>query len=41
MVRQQLESLAQALLADETLDALEAYAAAGVPGHDVEPAPVS
>ncbi|MFZ2113789.1 MAG: ATP-dependent zinc metalloprotease FtsH [Solirubrobacteraceae bacterium] len=39
--RSQLESLAHALLAAETLDALDAYAAAGVPGHDVEPAPVS
>ena len=29
--REQLESLAQALLAAETLDAPEAYAAAGVP----------
>jgi cell division protease FtsH len=29
--RDQLESLAQALLKDETLDALDAYAAAGVP----------
>jgi cell division protease FtsH len=39
--RSQLESLAQALLAAETLDALDAYAAAGVPGHDIEPAPIS
>ncbi|HEY5286744.1 MAG TPA: ATP-dependent zinc metalloprotease FtsH [Solirubrobacteraceae bacterium] len=39
--RSQLESLAQALLAAETLDALDAYAAAGVPEHDVEPVPVS
>ncbi len=31
--REQLESLAQALLAAETLDALDAYAAAGVPAH--------
>ncbi len=35
--RDQLESLAQALLAAETLDALDAYAAAGVPGHDAQP----
>ena len=39
--RAQLESLAQALLGAETLDALDAYAAAGVPGHDTEPTPVS
>ncbi len=32
--RDQLESLAQALLEAETLDALEAYAAAGVPAHE-------
>jgi cell division protease FtsH len=31
--RNQLESLAQALLKAETLDALDAYAAAGVPAH--------
>jgi len=31
--REQLESLAQALLKAETLDALDAYAAAGVPAH--------
>jgi cell division protease FtsH len=39
--RDQLESLAQALLAAETLDALDVYAAAGVPGHSAEPTPVS
>jgi cell division protease FtsH len=39
--RDQLESLAQALLKTETLDALDAYAAAGVPGHDAQPTPVS
>jgi cell division protease FtsH len=38
--REQLESLAQALLKAETLDAIDAYAAAGVPGHEDEPAPV-
>jgi cell division protease FtsH len=38
--RDQLESLAQALLKAETLDAIDAYAAAGVPGHEDEPAPV-
>jgi cell division protease FtsH len=31
--REQLESLAQALLKAETLDALDAYTAAGVPAH--------
>jgi cell division protease FtsH len=36
--RDQLESLAQALLKAETLDALDAYAAAGVPAHREEPA---
>jgi cell division protease FtsH len=36
--REQLESLAQALLKTETLDALDAYAAAGVPAHREEPA---
>jgi cell division protease FtsH len=39
--REQLESLAQALLKAETLDALDAYAAAGVPAHREEPAAVS
>ena len=34
--RSQLESLAQALLKAETLDAIDAYAAAGVPGHEEE-----
>ncbi len=34
--REQLESLAQALLKAETLDALDAYAAAGVPARAVE-----
>ncbi len=37
--RDQLESLAHALLAAETLDALDAYAAAGVPPHAAEPTP--
>jgi cell division protease FtsH len=36
--REQLEGLAQALLSAETLDALDAYAAAGVPAHREEPA---
>jgi len=39
--RDQLESLAQALLKVETLDAIDAYAAAGVPAHIEEPAAVS
>jgi cell division protease FtsH len=39
--REQLESLAQALLKTETLDAAEAYAAAGVPAHEQEPSAVS
>jgi cell division protease FtsH len=34
--REQLESLAQALLKAETLDALDAYSAAGVPAHALE-----
>jgi cell division protease FtsH len=38
--RDQLESLAHALLQAETLDAIDAYAAAGVPGHEDQPAPV-
>jgi len=37
--RDQLEGLAQALLKAETLDAPEAYAAAGVPLTEQEPAP--
>ena len=37
--RDQLESLAQALLKAETLDAPDAYAAAGVPLGEAEPAP--
>jgi cell division protease FtsH len=37
--REQLEGLAQALLKAETLDAPEAYAAAGVPLTEQEPAP--
>jgi cell division protease FtsH len=37
--RDQLESLAQALLKAETLDAIDAYAAAGVPAHEAQPAP--
>ena len=39
--REQLESLAQALLKSETLDAKDAYAAAGVPAHREEPIAVS
>jgi cell division protease FtsH len=39
--RDQLESLAQALLKAETLDAGDAYAAAGVPAHVEEPSAVS
>jgi cell division protease FtsH len=39
--RDQLESLAQALLKAETLDAPDAYAAAGVPAHRGEPSAVS
>ncbi len=39
--RDQLESLAQALLKAETLDAPDAYAAAGVPAHGEEPSTVS
>jgi len=39
--RDQLESLAQALLKAETLDAPDAYEAAGVPAHQEEPAVVS
>ncbi len=39
--RDQLENLAQALLKAETLDASDAYAAAGVPAHLQEPAVVS
>jgi cell division protease FtsH len=39
--RDQLENLAQALLKAETLDASDAYAAAGVPAHRREPSPVS
>ncbi|HME04170.1 MAG TPA: ATP-dependent zinc metalloprotease FtsH [Solirubrobacteraceae bacterium] len=35
--RDQLEGLAQALLKAETLDAIDAYAAAGVPMHEEEP----
>ncbi len=34
--REQLESLAQALLSAETLDSIDAYAAAGVPARTVE-----
>ncbi len=37
--RDQLESLAQALLKAETLDAIDAYDAAGVPAHREEAAP--
>jgi hypothetical protein len=39
--REQLESLAQALLVSETLDGLDAYAAAGVPVSRQQPAEVS
>jgi cell division protease FtsH len=39
--REQLESLAQALLQAETLDAQDAYAAAGVPAHREQPSVVS
>jgi cell division protease FtsH len=39
--RDKLEGLARALLAAETLDAPEAYAAAGVAQRPVEPAPVA
>jgi len=39
--REQLESLAQALLRAETLDAVDAYAAAGVAIRQREPSPVS
>jgi cell division protease FtsH len=39
--RDQLERLAQALLKAETLDGLDAYAAAGLPAHREEPAIVS
>jgi cell division protease FtsH len=38
--REQLESLARALLAAETLDAEDAYRAAGVPAHREEPVAV-
>jgi cell division protease FtsH len=38
--RDQLERLAQALLKAETLDAKEAYAAAGVPAREQEPSAV-
>jgi cell division protease FtsH len=37
--REQLEALTQALLKAETLDAIDAYAAAGVPAHEREPDP--
>ena len=37
--RDRLDSLSHALLAAETLDAPDAYAAAGIPMHAVEPAP--
>jgi cell division protease FtsH len=39
--REQLESLAQALLKAETLDAADAYAAAGVAPHEEEPTPAA
>ncbi|HUB75566.1 MAG TPA: cell division protein FtsH, partial [Solirubrobacteraceae bacterium] len=35
--REQLDSLAHALLAGETLDAVDAYTAAGLPAHVAEP----
>ena len=35
--REQLEALTSALLKAETLDALDAYTAAGVPAHEPEP----
>jgi cell division protease FtsH len=35
--REQLDRLAQALLGSETLDAVDAYAAAGVPARRAEP----
>jgi len=39
--REQLEALTQALLKEETLDAVDAYAAAGVPAHEREPDPAA
>ena len=39
--RDQLESLTRALLKEETLDALDAYAAAGVPAHEPEADPAA
>ena len=39
--RDQLDSLAQALLRAETLDAIDAYAAAGVPAREDEPSAVA
>ncbi len=39
--REQLENLAQALLASETLDGPDAYAAAGVPASRQQPAVLS
>ena len=39
--REQLEGLAQALLKAETLDAVDAYAAAGVPMREAEPSAVA
>jgi cell division protease FtsH len=39
--REQLNALAHALLEVETLDAIDAYAAAGLPAHIAEPDPVS
>jgi cell division protease FtsH len=39
--RDQLEALTQALLKEETLDAVDAYAAAGVPAHEREPDPAA
>ena len=35
--REQLDSLAHALLEAETLDAIDAYAAAGLPAHVAAP----
>jgi cell division protease FtsH len=39
--RDQLDALAHTLLDVETLDAVEAYAAAGIPAHVAEPDPVA
>jgi cell division protease FtsH len=39
--REQLDGLAHALLKAETLDAIDAYAAAGVPAHEPEGDPAA